>query len=77
MAQYEGMDRFTTGKALAHRKAEIQATTASVVRVFKSNGIVDETDLVILEEHVREMRKAVEFWNLERLRELGKVVRTP
>lgn len=77
MAQFEGKSRFDTGKALAHRKAEIQATTASIVRTFKANEIVNEADLDYLEIHIKEMRKAVEFWNTERKRELRQPVRTP
>ncbi len=68
--------RFEAGKGLAHRKAEIQATTSSIVRVFKAGEIVNEVDLVHLEEHIKEMRKVVEYWNNERRRELRQPVRT-
>jgi hypothetical protein len=77
MAQYEGMDRFQTGKALAHRKAEIQATTASIVRRFKAGEIVNEADLDYIIGQGEEIRKAVLFWNDERRRELRQPVKTP
>lgn len=77
MAQFEGMDRFNTGKSFAHRKAEIASAAARVTRVFKANGRPDEADLDIIIEHASKMKEAVRFWNDERARELRQPVRTP
>lgn len=77
MAQFNGMDRFTTGKSFAHRKLEIQALTAKVTRQFKANEIVDLADLDQVIEHATEMKKAASFWNDERRRALRQPVKTP
>lgn len=78
MAEFEGMDRFQTGKKLAHRKAEIHSTVASVVRQFKEGEeLINEADLDYIIGQAQEIRKAVLFWNTEKLRDLGKPVRTP
>lgn len=76
MAQFEGLDRFQTGKSLAHRSAEIREAAARVTRVFKANGRPDPADLDLICEHAEAMKKAVEFWNEERTRELREPVKT-
>ncbi|QPX62590.1 hypothetical protein SEA_WOLLYPOG_38 [Arthrobacter phage Wollypog] len=76
MAQYSGMDRFQTGKSFAHRSAEIRTAAASVTRLFKAGGRPDPKLLDDIIEHATEMKKAVEFWNEERARELREPVKT-
>lgn len=77
MAQFEGLDRFQTGKSLTHRKAEILAAAARVTRVFKAGGRPDEADLDDIIMHALKMKQAIHFWNDERARELGQPVKTP
>jgi hypothetical protein len=77
MAQFEGLDRFQTGKSFAHRKMEILTIVSRVVRVFKANGRPDEADLDMIIEHATKMKEAVRFWNEERARELRQPVKTP
>lgn len=69
-------ERFLAGKVIAAKALDIRAASARVTRTFKANEIVDESDLDLIEDHVKSIRASVLEWNNIRRRELGHIIKT-